>query len=63
MALLRFFKPTGEEKRAVPRPSGAAPEDLTGMAELRRLFPRGPGGAKPLLPHAPFLVFKKIAAR
>jgi hypothetical protein len=28
-------------KRAVPRPSGAAPEGLAGMAELRRLFPGG----------------------
>jgi hypothetical protein len=38
-ALLRFFNYSGEEKRAVPRPWGAAPEGLAGMPELRPLFP------------------------
>jgi hypothetical protein len=48
-------------KRAVSRPSGAAPEGLTGMAELRPLFPGGPGGAKPLLftNHKPCQMCKK----
>jgi hypothetical protein len=32
------------KKSAVFRPSGAAPEGLTGMAELRPLFPGGAGG-------------------
>jgi hypothetical protein len=40
-ALLRFFNSSGEEKRAVPRPSGGPPEGLAGMAELRPLFPGG----------------------
>jgi hypothetical protein len=35
--------------RAVSWPLGAVPEGLGGMAELRRLLPGGPGGAKPLL--------------
>jgi hypothetical protein len=34
-ALLRFFNSSGLVKRAVPRPSGAAPEGLAGMPELR----------------------------
>jgi hypothetical protein len=56
-ALLRFFNSSGLVKRAVPRPcSGGPPEGLTGMAELRRLFPGGAGGAKPLLPRASFVV-------
>jgi hypothetical protein len=37
------------EKRAVSRPSGAAPEGLAGVAKLAPLSPGGPGGAKPLL--------------
>jgi hypothetical protein len=41
-ALLRSFISSGLVKRAVPRPSGAAPEGLAGMAELRPLF-RGGG--------------------
>jgi hypothetical protein len=44
-ALLRFFNSTGYEKRAVPRPLGAPPEGMGGVAELRRLLlPGGPGG-------------------
>jgi hypothetical protein len=34
-----FFKSSGEEKRAGPRPSGAPPEDVSGMAALRSLPP------------------------
>jgi hypothetical protein len=34
------------KKLAMPRPWGTVPEGLGGMAELRRLFPGGPGGAK-----------------
>ena len=34
-----FFKSSGGEKRAVPRPSGAAPEDMAGFAALRPLPP------------------------
>jgi hypothetical protein len=62
---LRFFNSSGLVKRAVPRPSGPGPEGLAGMAELGPLLPGGgaPGGTKPLLLHAPFLVFKKTAAR
>ena len=59
----RFFNSSALVKRAVPRPSGAAPEGLAGMAELSPLFPGGAGGGKPLLLHASFLVFKGIAAR
>jgi hypothetical protein len=44
-ALLRFFNSSGlvKVKRAVPGPSGAAPEGLAGMAELRALVPGGGG--------------------
>jgi hypothetical protein len=43
------------------RPSEAAPGGLSGMAELRPLFPGGPGGAKLLLftTHKPCQVYKK----
>ena len=41
---------------------GAAPEGLAGMAELGPLFPGWPGGAKPLLLRASFLVSPAIAA-
>jgi hypothetical protein len=58
-ALLRFFSSSGEGKRAVPRPSGAAPEGLTGIAELRPLFPGGPGGPTPLLHSASFFSFQE----
>jgi hypothetical protein len=51
-----------KKKRAVPRHSGAPPEGLAGMAELRPLFPGGAGGAKLLLQHASFLVFMEITA-
>ena len=37
----RFFNSSALVKRAVPRPSGAAPEGLAGMAELAPLFPGG----------------------
>jgi hypothetical protein len=47
-ALLRSFNSSGLVKRAVPRPSGAAPEGLAGMAELRVLAPgEGAGGGAP----------------
>jgi hypothetical protein len=44
-ALLRFFNSSGEEKRAVPRPSrpGWPGRPGRGMAELRPLFPGGGG--------------------
>jgi hypothetical protein len=45
----RFFNSIGLVKRAVPRPSATVAEGLAGMAELRPLFPGGPGGTKPLL--------------
>jgi hypothetical protein len=40
-----FFKSSASEKRAVPRPSGAAPEDVVGMAEPPPLFSGGGRGA------------------
>jgi hypothetical protein len=36
-----WLLPSGLVKRAVPRPLGAAPEGLAGMAELGPLFPGG----------------------
>jgi hypothetical protein len=45
----------------VPRPSGAPPEGLAGMAKLAPLFPGGPGGANPLFftTHSPCQMCKK----
>jgi hypothetical protein len=56
-----FFNSSALVKRAVPRPSGTVPGGLAGMAELAPLFPGGPGGGKPLLLHASFLVFPTTA--
>ena len=49
-----FFKSSGEEKRAVPRPSGPGSEDVVGMAALRLVFPGGGRGA-------PCVLFDKLA--
>jgi len=62
-ALLRSFNPSALVKRAVPGPSGAAPEGLAGMAGLAPLFPGGAGGGEPLLLHASFFVFPTTRLR
>jgi hypothetical protein len=57
----RFFNSSALGKRAVARPSGAAPEGLAGMAELPPLSPGGSGREKPLLftTHKPCQMCKK----
>ena len=45
VAFWALLQSSGEEKRAVPRPSAAAAEDVAGMAALRPLFSGGGRGA------------------